>query len=183
MSLNKIFIMGRLCRDPELRHTQSGTPVASFSLAVDRDFKDGNGERATDFIDVVAWRQTGEFVSKYFTKGRMAVVEGRLQMRDWTDRDGNKRRAAEVVADNVYFGDSKKEDNGGGYNQGGYGGGYNQGGYQNRQGGNQRGGYGQGGNGYGQRNQGGYNQNGYNQGGYGGPQFQDMDDDDGDLPF
>lgn len=109
--LNKIFIMGRLTRDPELRHTQTGTAVASFTLAVDRDFKDRqSGEKATDFIDVVAWKHTGEFVSRYFTKGRMAVVEGRLQMRDWTDRDGNKRRSAEVVADNVYFGDSKKED-------------------------------------------------------------------------
>ena len=108
--LNKIFLMGRLTRDPELRHTQTGTAVASFTLAVDRDFKDrSTGERGTDFINVVAWRQTGEFVSRYFTKGRMAVVEGRLQMRDWTDKDGNKRTAAEVVADNVYFGDSKKE--------------------------------------------------------------------------
>ena len=109
--LNKIFLQGRLCKDPELRHTQTGTPVASFSLAVDRDFKDRNtGEKATDFIDIVVWRQTAEFVSRYFTKGRMAVVEGRLQLRDWTDRDGNKRRAAEVVADNVYFGDSKKKE-------------------------------------------------------------------------
>lgn len=108
--LNRIMLMGRLTRDPELRHTQTGTAVASFTLAVDRDFKDKNsGERATDFIDVVAWRQTGEFVSRYFTKGRMAVVEGRLQMRDWTDKDGNKRRSAEVLADNVYFGDSKRE--------------------------------------------------------------------------
>ena len=108
--LNKIFLMGRLTRDPELRHTQTGTAVASFTLAVDRDFKDkSSGERVTDFINVVAWRQTGEFVSRYFTKGRMAVVEGRLQMRDWTDKDGNKRTSAEVVADNVYFGDSKKE--------------------------------------------------------------------------
>ena len=108
--LNKIFIMGRLTRDPELRHTQSGTAVANFTLAVGRDFKDKQtGERATDFIDVVAWRQTAEFVSHYFSKGRMAVVEGRLQIRDWTDKDGNKRRSAEVVADSVYFGDSKRE--------------------------------------------------------------------------
>lgn len=108
--LNRIILMGRLTRDPELRHTQQGTAVASFSLAVDRDFKgrDG-GERATDFIDIVAWRSTAEFVSKYFTKGRMAVVEGRLQIRDWTDRDGGKRRSAEVVADNIYFGDSKRD--------------------------------------------------------------------------
>ena len=120
--LNKIFIMGRLTRDPELRRTQTGTPVASFSLAVDRDFKDkSTGERSTDFIDVVAWRQTGEFVSRFFTKGRMAVVEGRLQMRDWTDKDGNKRRSAEVVADNVYFGDSRREGDNGGYSASSYG--------------------------------------------------------------
>ena len=109
--LNKVFIMGRLTRDPELRRTQTGTPVASFSLAVDRDFKDkATGERTTDFIDVVSWRNTAEFVSRYFTKGRMAVVEGRLQMRDWTDKDGNKRRSAEAVADQVYFGDAGKKD-------------------------------------------------------------------------
>ena len=102
--LNKIFLMGRLTRDPELRRTQTGTPVASFSLAVDRDFKDkATGERSTDFIDVVAWRQTAEFVSRYFTKGRMAVVEGRLQIRDWTDKEGGKRRSAEVIADGIYF--------------------------------------------------------------------------------
>ena len=111
--LNHIVIMGRLTRDPELRRTGSGVAVASFSLAVDRDFapKDG-GERETDFIDCVAWRQTGEFVSKYFTKGSMAVVSGRLQIRGWTDKDGNKRRSAEVVADNVYFGDSKRDGDG-----------------------------------------------------------------------
>ena len=101
--------MGRLTRDPELRRTQSGTAVTSFSLAVDRDFKSQNGDKETDFIDIVAWRSTAEFVSKYFTKGRMAVVEGRLQIRDWTDREGGKRRSAEVVADNVYFGDSKRD--------------------------------------------------------------------------
>ena len=95
--LNKIFIMGRLTRDPELRSTQSGTPVASFSLAVDRDFKEQDGSRATDFIDCVAWRSSAEFVDKYFSKGRMAVVEGRLQIRDWTDKEGNKRRSAEVI--------------------------------------------------------------------------------------
>ena len=122
--LNRIILMGRLTRDPELRHTQTGTAVASFTLAVDRDFKDRNsGERATDFIDIVAWRNTAEFVSKYFTKGRMAVVEGRLQIRDWTDKDGNKRTTAEVVADNIYFGDSKRDGEGGGYST------YNQGGY------------------------------------------------------
>ena len=107
--LNHIVIMGRLTRDPELRRTGSGVAVTSFSLAVDRDFapKDG-GERETDFIDCVAWRQTGEFVSKYFTKGSMIVVSGRLQIRNWNDKDGNKRRSAEVVADNVYFGESKR---------------------------------------------------------------------------
>ena len=107
--LNRIILMGRLTRDPELRRTGSGTAVTSFSLAVDRDFKSQSGEKETDFIDVVAWRSTAEFVSKYFSKGRMAVVEGRLQIRDWTDRDGGKRRSAEVVADNVYFGDSKRD--------------------------------------------------------------------------
>lgn len=109
--LNKIIIMGRLTRDPELRRTQSGTAVTSFCVAVDRDFKAQNGEKETDFIEVVAWRNTAEFVSKYFSKGRMAVVEGRLQLRDWTDKDGAKRRSAEVVADNVYFGDSKRDGN------------------------------------------------------------------------
>ena len=107
--LNKIIIMGRLTRDPELRRTASSTAVAGFTLAVDRDFKSQNGEKSTDFIDVVAWRNTAEFVAKYFTKGRMAVVEGRLQIRDWKDKDGNNRRSAEVVADNVYFGDSKRD--------------------------------------------------------------------------
>ena len=112
--LNHITIMGRLVRDPELRRTGSGVAVANFTIAVDRDFSDKqSGEKETDFIDCVAWRQTGEFVSKYFTKGRMAVVSGRLQIRNWTDKDGNKRRSAEVVADNVYFGDSKKESSGG----------------------------------------------------------------------
>ena len=122
--LNHITLMGRLTRDPELRRTGTGVAVASFTLAVDRDFggRDG-GERETDFIDCVAWRSTAEFVEKYFTKGRMAVVSGRLQIRKWTDKDGNKRTAAEVVADNVYFGDSKKEASSGesyGGNNGGY---------------------------------------------------------------
>ena len=111
--LNHITIMGRLTRDPEIRYTQSQTPVTSFTLAVDRDFggRDG-GEKQTDFIDCVAWKQTAEFVSKYFTKGSMAVVSGRLQIRDWTDRDGGKRRNAEVVVDNIYFGESKRRDGG-----------------------------------------------------------------------
>lgn len=107
--LNRIVLMGRLTRDPELRRTGSGTAVSSFSIAVDRDFKGQSGEKETDFIDIVAWRNTAEFVSKYFTKGRMAVVEGRLQIRDWKDKEGNNRRSAEVVADNVYFGDSKRD--------------------------------------------------------------------------
>ena len=177
--LNRIILMGRLTRDPELRHTQTGTAVASFTLAVDRDFKDrSSGERATDFIDVVAWRQTGEFVSRYFTKGRMAVVEGRLQMRDWTDKDGNKRRSAEVVADNVYFGDSKRDaESAGGYSSGytgGYqaapSGGYNAApsGYSAPMGGN-----------------GGYTapaQNGY-AAPVGTDHFAELSDDDGELPF
>lgn len=112
--LNRIMIQGRLCADPELRRTQSGTPVASATLAVDRDFKNQDGSRGTDFIPVVAWKGTGELLARYFTKGRMAVVSGRLQLRDWTDRDGNKRRTAEVVADSVYFGDSKREEHGDG---------------------------------------------------------------------
>ena len=105
--LNRIVLMGRLTRDPELRKTQSDTPVCSFSLAVDRDYKKDGEKKETDFIDIVAWRATAEFVSKFFTKGRMAVVEGRLQIRDWTDKEGNKRRSAEINADNVYFGDSR----------------------------------------------------------------------------
>ena len=114
--LNHITIMGRLTREPELRRTGSGVAVASFTVAVDRDFsgRDG-GEKETDFIDCVAWRQTGEFVSKYFTKGSMIVVSGRLQIRSWNDKEGNKRRTAEVVADNVYFGESKRNDGGNSY--------------------------------------------------------------------
>ena len=107
--LNKVIIMGRLVKDPELRRTQSGTAVTSFRIAVDRDFKSQDGSKQADFFDVVAWRNTAEFVSKYFAKGRMAVVEGRLQTRDWTDREGGKRVATEIVADNIYFGDSKRD--------------------------------------------------------------------------
>ena len=115
--LNHIVLMGRLTRDPELRRTGTGVAVATFSIAVDRDFANSaTGERETDFIDIVAWRSTAEFVSKYFAKGRMAVVSGRLQIRNWNDKEGNKRRSAEVIADNVYFGDSKRE----GGNEGGY---------------------------------------------------------------
>ena len=170
--LNKIFIMGRLTRDPELRRTQTGTPVASFSLAVDRDFKDkSTGERTTDFIDVVAWRQTAEFVSRYFTKGRMAVVEGRLQIRDWTDKEGGKRRSAEVVADNVYFGDSKRDGDGGYQNSGyasggGYSGGYASGGYASPA-----------------APAAPAAPSGYGAAPAGGSQFAELSDDDGELPF
>ena len=158
--LNKIIIMGRLTRDPELRRTGSGTAVTSFSLAVDRDFKSQSGEKETDFIDVVAWRSTAEFVSKYFTKGRMAVVEGRLQMRDWTDKDGNKRTTAEVVADNVYFGDSKRDGDGGGYSAGYSQGGYSAGGYASSAA-----------------------PSGYGAPPADGDQFAELSDDDGELPF
>ena len=172
--LNHITIMGRLTRDPELRRTGSGVAVASFSVAVDRDFggRDG-GEKETDFIDCVAWRQTGEFVSKYFTKGRMIVVSGRLQIRSWTDKDGNKRRTAEVVADNVYFGDSKRDEGGSSY------------------GGNTYGGNAYGGNSYGNNNYGGnsYNAPAPSYGGYSAPasapasDFAMLEDDDAQLPF
>jgi len=162
--LNHITIMGRLTRDPELRRTGSGIAVASFTVAVDRDFggRDG-GEKETDFIDCVAWRQTGEFVSKYFTKGRMIVVSGRLQIRSWTDKDGNKRRTAEVVADNCYFGDSKRDSEGGSS----YGG--------NTYGGNSYSNYGA--------------PSGNSYGGYSAPagnpasDFAMLDDDDAQLPF
>ena len=166
--LNHITIMGRLTRDPELRRTGSGIAVASFTVAVDRDFggRDG-GEKETDFIDCVAWRQTGEFVSKYFTKGRMIVVSGRLQIRSWTDKDGNKRRTAEVVADNCYFGDSKRDsDNSGSYGGNAYGG-----------------------NSYGNNNYGGYNAPAPSYGGYNAPaaapasDFAMLEDDDAQLPF
>ena len=177
--LNHITIMGRLTRDPELRRTGSGIAVASFTVAVDRDFggRDG-GEKETDFIDCVAWRHTGEFVSKYFTKGSMIVVSGRLQIRGWTDKDGNKRRTAEVVADNVYFGESKRSSDGGSYGGNTYGG--NSYGGGNSYSGNQ-GGY-NGGNSYGQQQSGGF-------GGYAQPasspasDFAMLEDDDAQLPF
>ena len=160
--LNHITIMGRLTRDPELRRTGSGVAVASFTVAVDRDFggRDG-GEKETDFIDCVAWRQTGEFVSKYFTKGRMIVVSGRLQIRSWNDKDGNKRRTAEVVADNCYFGDSKRDSDGSSF----------------------------GGNTYGGNPYGNYSAPAGNYGGYSAPagapasDFAMLDDDDAQLPF
>ena len=166
--LNHITIMGRLTRDPELRRTGSGVAVASFTVAVDRDFggRDG-GEKETDFIDCVAWRQTGEFVSKYFTKGRMIVVSGRLQIRSWTDKEGNKRRTAEVVAENVYFGESKRSNEGNAYGGNAYGG--------NTYGGNSYGNYGA--------------PAGGNYGGYSAPasapasDFAMLDDDDAQLPF
>ena len=166
--LNHITLMGRLVRDPELRRTGSGVAVASFRIAVDRDFapKDG-GERKADFIDCVAWRQTGEFISKFFPKGRMIVVSGRLQIRSWTDKDGNKRRTAEVVADNCYFGDSKREDAG-------------------SFGGNTYGGSSYGNNNYGGNS---YNAPAPSYGGYNAPasapasDFAMLEDDDAQLPF
>ena len=112
MALNNIIVMGRLTQNPELRKTSSGSSVTSFTLAVDRDFKNQDGSTDTDFIDVLAWRGTAEFICKFFGKGRVAVVEGRLQIREWKDNDGNKRRKAEVVAEHVYFGDSKREEGG-----------------------------------------------------------------------
>ena len=181
--LNHIVIMGRLTRDPELRRTGSGIAVASFSVAVERDFsgRDG-GEKETDFIDCVAWRQTGEFVSKYFTKGRMIVVSGRLQIRSWTDKDGNKRRTAEVVADNCYFGDSKRDAEGGSYGGNTYGGNsYGGNSYGNNNYGGNQGGY-NGGNNYAQQPSGGF-------GGYAQPasapasDFAMLEDDDAQLPF
>ena len=181
--LNHIVIMGRLTRDPELRRTGSGLPVASFSVAVDRDFgKNENGEKETDFIDCVAWRNTAEYVSKYFTKGRMIVVSGRLQIRSWTDKDGNKRRTAEVVADNCYFGDSKRDAEGGSFGGNTYGGNsYGGNSYGNNNYGGNQGGY-NGGNNYGQQSSGGF-------GGYAQPasapasDFAMLDDDDAQLPF
>lgn len=107
--LNVIVVMGRLVRDPELRRTNSGTAVTSFTLAVDRDFKGQDGERETDFIDVVAWKATAEMAAKFFTKGRMAAVKGRLQLRDWTDKNGVKRRTAEIIADTVFFADRRPD--------------------------------------------------------------------------
>lgn len=164
--LNRAIIMGRLGRDPELRHTQTGTPVASFSLAVDRDFKDKQtGERETDWIDVVAWRSTAEFAAKYLSKGRTAVVDGRIQVRTYQDKDGNNRRTTEIVAEHVYFADSGKDSTGGGYGgassaPGGYSGcGYATGGYSD-----QAPSYG-----YGTAP--------------GGVQFGEIPDDDGECPF
>ena len=192
--LNLAIIMGRLTREPELRRTGSGVAVTNFTVAVDRDYTPEGGEKETDFIDCVAWRQTGEFVQKYFTKGSMIVVKGRMQIRSWTDKDGNKRRTAEIVADNVYFGEGKKsqEGNNPGYNQNSYpANAGNPNGYQNQQPQNY-GGYQQG---YPQQsyqqppfNQqgfGGYQQNGYQGQSYQPPQgeFPIIPDDDPKLPF
>ena len=107
--LNHCAIIGRLARDPELRRTQSGISVTSFTIACEQDYKDANGDKTTDFIDIVAWRNTAEFISKYLSKGRMAVIDGRLQLRDWTDREGNRRRSAEILANSVNFGDSRPQ--------------------------------------------------------------------------
>lgn len=174
--LNTIIIQGRIVRDPELRRTSSGIAVASFTVAVDRDFAQ-DGKKETDFIDCVAWRQTGEFVSKYFKKGSMIVVKGRLQIRNWNDKDGNKRKTAEVVADNCYFG-STKSDSDGSNNNSGYSG--NNTGY-----GNNRNGYGNNSTDYGGF-AGGYD-NSYGGGTYSPPQyggdFAVIDDDDAQLPF
>ena len=165
--LNHIDIMGRLVRDPELRSTQSGVSVASFTVAVDRDFggRDG-GDKQTDFIDCVAWRQTGEFVSKYFRKGSMIVVSGRLQSRKWQDREGNNRTNWEVNADNVYFGERRRESDSGrdsysgnAYSGNSYGGGYN--------------------NSY----SGGYSNNSYSSAPAASNSFMELDDGDGELPF
>ena len=110
--INRITIGGRITADPELKQTNGGASVTSFTIACDHDFKDKNGEKGVDFVTIVAWRQTAEFICKYFAKGRMILVDGRLQLRNWKDKDGNGRYAAEVVADNVYFGDSKREEGG-----------------------------------------------------------------------
>lgn len=153
--LNKVFLQGRLGSDPELRTTPSGTEVATVNIAVDRDVKDSNGERQTDWVTIVAWKGTAKFLSQYFQKGRLMIVEGRLQIRNYTDRDGNKRTAAEVVANNIYFGDSNRDGNQGGYSAPSYGG--------------QAAGNYSAGQAYAQASQGG--------------QFAELDEDDGELPF
>ena len=157
--LNHITIMGRLTRDPELRYTGNQIPVCSFTLAVDRDYSSDGGERQTDFIDCVAWRSSAEFVSKYFSKGSMAVVAGRLEIRDCIDRDGNKRRSAEINSEHVYFGEAKRKDEAPAQQHG----------YRSQSGGYQ--------------SQSSYQSPGYRSqsGGYG--SFADLEDDDGDTPF
>ena len=202
--LNVAIIMGRLTRDPELRRTNSGKPVASFTVAVDRDYAAEGQEKETDFIDCVAWNGTAEFVSKYFSKGSMIVVNGRLQLRNWTDKEGNKRRSAEILAGNVYFGESKKQDNGPRTSQNSY-----QGGYPPQQGYAPQLQNGPGGIGYGvpqgysnqvqpqqsypqpqysQQGFGGYQQNPYPNQGFQAPHpqqgsFAPIEDDDANLPF
>ena len=177
--LNKAILMGRLTRDPELRHTPSNMAVTSFTLAIDRDRKGQSGERQTDFIDVVAWRHTAEFVNKYFHKGSMMVVSGRLQMRDWTDKDGNKRTSAEVVADNVYFGDSNRggdSNRDSGYSGNSYGGGNSYSGGGSSYGGRESGGYGGGSYGSGRDSSRSAQQSAPSG-------FSELDDGDGELPF
>lgn len=180
--LNHIVIMGRLVRDPEMRYTQNQVPVTSFRVAVDRDYTSrDNGDRQTDFIDCVAWRNTGEFVNKYFTKGSMIIVSGRLQIREWTDRDNNKRYTAEIVAENVHFGETKRsrEEYQSGGNAGNYNGNY----------GSSSGSYGNSGNAgnYGGGNAGNYSGGGNNYQSFdnmsGESAFSDLSDSDGDLPF
>ena len=158
--LNRVILMGRLTKDPELRHTQSGLSVTSFSIAVDRSYKGQDGERETDFYDVVAWRSTADFVCNYLSKGRMVVVEGKLQTRSWQDKSGNNRKSVEVVADSVYFGDSKKDGDSGGANQSRNSGSY-------------------GGNSYGNNSANIYNEPEYASD----PRFTELDIDDGELPF
>ena len=179
MSLNIAIIMGRMTRDPELRRTNSGKPVASFTVAVDRDYAPDGQEKETDFIDCVVCNGTAEFVEKYFKKGSMIVVSGRLQLRDWTDKDGNKRRSAEIVGSNVYFGEAKKSQDGSnqGYNQNAYpGGAGGAGGYQNQ-------GYGQ--PQYNQQGFGGYQQPGFHGQGYQHPQgaYAPVSGNDPNLPW
>lgn len=198
--LNKAILMGRLTRDPELRHTQSNMAVCSFSLAIDRGRKDANGERQTDFIDCVSWGKQAEFVKQWFQKGMMAIVTGRIQSRRWQDQNGNNRTAIEVVCEEVTFGETKRAREASGYSSGSYqqGNAYGQsGGYNQGNGYGQPGGYNQGGNSYGQPN--GYNQGGGSYGqssGYGSQQappafdlpagesdFAEMSDDEGSVPF
>lgn len=179
--LNKIFLMGRLVADPDHRQTPSGTSVTTFRIAVDRDFRNKEtGEKEADFISVVTWRATADFVAKYFSKGRMIVVDGRLQTRNYTDRDGNRRTATEVVAENIYFGDTARRDSDGGYDRGGSGG------------------YDRSGGGYDRDRSGGYDRGypaqqqhaapapqrpAYDAPVPAGDQFTELDDDDGELPF
>ena len=174
--LNKIFLMGRLVADPELKQTTTGLPVATFRIAVDRDRKNREtGEREADFVTIVAWRSTAEFVSRYFSKGRMAIVEGRLQIRPYTDRDGNKRSATEVVADNIYFGDSRRDGDGGGFDRSGS--------FEQRGGFDRSGGFGGGDYSAPSRAYPAPQQSAYDAPAGDKDQFAELDDDDGELPF